>query len=154
LDRTRYETLADIDYAARLFGRHERLFGRFAKLLKLVTTGFALAPIAALLEKIPKEYGLFFAALGATLSLIDLIYDPATTSCKHEHRRRDYQRLKASADTLADAALLKRLEELRVDDPAVVESLKVPTYNDLQLSLGHPPARQLRWVENLLNILS
>ena len=154
MERTRYETLADVDYAVRLFARHERLFGRLSRALKFATTCFALAPIAALLEKIPKEFGLAFAALGAVLSLVDLIWDPATTSCRHEHRRRDYQRLKATASQLPDEALFAQLETLRVDDPTVLESLKMPAYNELQLTLGHAQGRPLGRLEALLSSLS
>jgi uncharacterized membrane protein len=154
LKRTRYETLADIEYAVRLFERHERLFGRSSRALKFFTTVLALASVAAILEKLPKDVGVLVSAITAALALIDLIWDPATTSCKHEHRRRDYQRLKADASNHDEKKLLQRLEELRVDDPAVLDLLRQPAYNDVQKSLGHAIGRELHFNEQIFAALS
>lgn len=147
VERTRYETCAEIDYACRLFERHELLYARFAKWIKLATTLLTLAPVASLLEKLPKEIGIGAAILAAALSLWDVIYDPTSHGFRYEQRRRVYQRLKASASDFDDADLVRQLEVTRIDDPPTLSSLREPAYNDVLNSLGHTPHQKLSLLE-------
>jgi len=130
-----------------LFERHELLYARFAKWIKLTTTLLALAPVASLLEKLPKEVGIAAAVLAAALSLWDVIYDPTSHSFRYEQRRRVYQSLKASVSDLDDAALLRQLEVTRIDDPPTLSSLREPAYKDVMNSLGHTSHHKLTLLE-------
>jgi hypothetical protein len=152
--RTLYEVKAEIAYAARLFERHTRLYGRVSKYVKLATLALSIAPIASLLEKFPKELGLVFGAIVAVLSLCDVIWDPGKSAVTHEHHRKEYQRLMAKASGLSVDELDKLIDEYRIDDPVVFDSLKIPSQNDVLVALGHSQCRSLKPLERMFAAVS
>jgi len=134
--RSHSEALRDLDYLIRLNQRHRRLYGRLNKCLRfleLLAGAIGLATAVA-----PSSISL--AATGGLLALVGLA-GFAIEPSKHYHTYhltlQRYSRLRAAIVGRPEIPLNELEQHIgRIEDPDYIESLRLPSFNDMMRSHG------------------
>lgn len=89
--------------------------------------------------------GMVAAAIITLVSLLSLVYDPATKARRHAELARDFKRLEAdivacgnSLESAQVAAFEARLAQLESGEPASLGALVTQCHNELAVALGRP----------------
>ncbi|QSQ38909.1 hypothetical protein [Xanthomonas translucens] len=135
--RSIYEAKMDAYYYARLHVLHERLYSRLdklGKLIELVSGSGAFYAVCMAYETLTQT----FALIVAFIALASLVFDPAGRARVMRDGVRNYMEVVAmcSDEAVSLSAVDKRLAEIGVDAPTVIDGLRRPAYNQNLASHG------------------
>ena len=149
--RTKDEAIRDLDYLIRLSQRHRRFFDRAQATLRFTQLFFGSAAFAVALNVDP--VALQVAGVGlAAIAALNFAFDPGARAREHSRCGSDYSKLRAECSALP----IEEIDRLRtlVVDPNYIESLRMPSWNDMMRSHGFvSSARPLtcrQWVMSAL----
>jgi len=134
--RTRTRTLRDLDYLIRLNQRHRRLYARLSggiRFLELVAAAFGFATAFG---SPPVFLGIGGAAL-ALASMAGFAFAPSLRHAAYDLALGRYSRLRAVAAGTPDMPLDELDRRMgSIEDPDYIESLRIPSFNDMMRSHG------------------
>jgi hypothetical protein len=134
--RTKYEACCDVAYSVRLNALHKRFYGRVRKFISFLTLFSGSAAFAGALA----SNGFLVAAAGVfitSLTLLDQVCDFSSAASAFENQRKRYLALAARQDALSLEQIDQELHQIAADDPAELEALRVPAYNEMLRAKGH-----------------
>lgn len=141
--RTKYEASLDLGYAIRVHTLCARLFRRLQRLYSAMILGGGLIAVGTASDGHPM-WTLISGILVGILSILDALSGCGEKAAAHERAIHQYARLKAKSHNMTFEELDKAMDEIGTEDPDVLESFRLPAYNDNIRSAG-----RLEWLEKL-----
>lgn len=150
--KTRYEMTLDLQYGRIYNGLQARLFERIAAGIDIAELIAGTSVFAAFLAD-HASLGLWGAALFAVVPIANKIVDPRGKAMRAREQERAFVALLAEAAGLGDAALDRRIWQVRGVD--FVEGLRNPAFNRTLEESGHAgPMRPISLWQSMLQVIA
>nr|WP_019365245.1 hypothetical protein [Pseudomonas luteola] len=145
-ERTHYEAVGDIRYAARYFALQCRLYGKIEGFFKLVSIVAGSSAFAGFVAQNSSLAGIA-ALVTATATALDIVLSPGNKKQTCAELVRRYTDLERLSKGLSLDELDERIYDLRQTDAPNIEALRVPAYNDSVVARGRASERlnMTRW---------
>lgn len=139
LPRTKAEALRDLDYVIRLSQLHRRLYNRLHATLRFLELLGGSAGVAVAISG-SSDLVRATGALLAVVACANFAFDPGARARDHARCGATYDDLKARSSGMT----LEQIDAERaaVRDPDYLESLRIPSWNDMMRSHGFVSSQQ------------
>lgn len=128
-ERSHFEAVGDIRYAARYFHLQARLFGKVDGLFRLTYVVAGSSSFAGFLTGSPKLAGIA-ALITAIVTAFDIVGSPGSKRLICSELSKRYTELDRKSKKLTLEDLDEEIWRLRETDAPAIEALRVPAYND------------------------